>query len=869
MEYPIHPDGGIIYDPLYREAVKTGQLARYANAPQQDGSLQLGPYRLRFSMSKEAAGYDVIPITYELSWEGDAQDRPATFPVAVEATAFEDESRRQGRDLFDLNLPGHIDLKVEFLGSITGHLKPGGRHILKPDHSDTPAVYPPYERRPFVRSGVIEAGDIVWYKFRYTNTGNTILDPEGYGGSLFFPQIFRRNSRGNYEFFAEPYNLYFRDLEYLYPGESREIWFHLQSKAKESKTPQHFGISPGQYRFKFQLRYRCYRDDAPFLNVWDGPYAYIWEMPFTVEKKPREAPVREGEKTFPIEPQPDSLTRFIRTFEEFMSAFDCHQAPPSDGGRTIRNTLHLQVAPWTRQVVVKLVTAEPLAIKTVAIPIAVNNESLKVAFNPHSRACYVDQGLAWPVIAGQSMADMRTNVQIGPFPELHIRERLKEMMDCGINMVSMTAMPWLYDYTLPLIQGDIHETHTNYQGDAMKYFLDLARAEGMWVEGWGTYPYDRDTCEAISAWITGQPVKMERVNVFGYPAISAADPLLPWANAVTWLYQFQRWGDLYLQYVDGSVPISVEDTRGWVRQDISIRHAMGERTIGQFREWLKNKYTTIEAVNRAWGTHLADFKDIDPEKDQTQQSHGGVIYKQFTHTFYDWNKAVLDLDIFRTEQRVKNYRDTLEIVRKEIPDAVICLRTEGANVLVNNIDLTDPNPHFRHIYYSQRRCAVMADILQKSGIIKYHSDYTTIPYTPSELRQLVRDGVKQGIIPVYLPQFDNMRDIAINAGHGTDYQVDYNLPEPKKGYMMHVLTAVYPWFKAVYEEGGAPGILWEDIQCDGFATETQKREMRLFAGQLKEAISTPAALEARKVSRPPSQDWRKNSLAKPSYVLEK
>ena len=86
---------------------------------------------------------------------------------------------------------------------------------------------------------------------------------------------------------------------------------------------------------------------------------------------------------------------------------------------------------------------------------------------------------------------------------------------------------------------------------------------------------------------------------------------------------------------------------------------------------------------------------------------------------------------------------------------------------------------------------------------------------------------------------------------------------------MHCLTALYPWFQAVYESGGVPGILWEDYQCDGFATETQKREMRLFREKLQEAISTPAARRLRSERvRKPSQDWRKGSQALPSYRLD-
>ncbi|MHB1459551.1 MAG: hypothetical protein ACYC0V_21785, partial [Armatimonadota bacterium] len=113
---------------------------------------------------------------------------------------------------------------------------------------------------------------------------------------------------------------------------------------------------------------------------------------------------------------------------------------------------------------------------------------------------------------------------------------------------------------------------------------------------------------------------------------------------------------------------------------------------------------------------------------------------------------------------------------------------------------------------------------------------------------------------------DNMRDIAVNEKYGTDFQLHYNISEPKKGQMMHSMMALYPWFKAVYEEGGVPGIAWDDYQCDGFATETQKREMRFFQKKLMEALSTPAAKKAKAADiKQPSQEWRKNARKKWSY----
>ncbi|MBN1491072.1 MAG: beta-galactosidase [Phycisphaerae bacterium] len=865
-EYALHEDGGILYTPLTREATRTDQLARYDGIATRTQEVSLGAFRLKATLPTAARAYDVIPIHYRLAWDEEAGDVAARFPLAVEAVAFEDIERGGGRNLYDLALPGRTDLEIEYLGSITAHLRPDGRHNMKPDFSDEPAVYPPFDRKPMVRSGVVEAGDLVWFKFRYTNTGETILDPEGMGAFQFYPELHRKNADGKYVKIGNPYNLYYRDLEYLYPGESHEIWMQFQTHGA-AETPENLGLIPGDYRIRVRLTYRSYKEANALINMWDGPSLFVWDMPITVAVEPQEAPVAAGVKTLTDGGDPDKITRFIHTFEEFMTAFDCHLACPVDAvtTRAIEGTLHLQVAPWTKHIVLNLIATGPVSITSAPVPIDTDSDSLRIRFNADHPAQLIRDGLREPIVYSQTMADMRANVQLGPFPERHIHERLREMMDCGINVVSTTSMPWLYN--------DMHTPPSNHNGDAWKYVLDLARKEGMHIEGWGSYPFDRGTIEAVASWITGDTYELARVEA-SYPDggiyISHSDPRLPEANAAAILYQFQRWGDLYCQMASGEVPISVgEDTRGWLRDDVNTRFIMGDLTVQRFRDWLRKKYDTIEATNAAWDTSFASFDAIEPEKNQVQNRFGHRWeYTDPNHPFHDWNAAVADLDLFRTEVRIGNYRDTLGVVRKTIPNATVILRTEGANVLVGGIAPHDPNPHFRHIYFSQRRVGAVAEVLQASGLVRYHSDYTTLPYTPSEVRRLVRTAAAQGIIPAWLPQFDNMRDIAINTRYGNEYQIHYNLPDPRKGYMMHVLTAVYPWFKATYEEGGIPGVLWEDYQCDGFVTETQKREMRFFMTKLREAIHTPEARRARTADlEPPSQDWRKATRALRSYRL--
>ncbi len=49
-----------------------------------------------------------------------------------------------------------------------------------------------------------------------------------------------------------------------------------------------------------------------------------------------------------------------------------------------------------------------------------------------------------------------------------------------------------------------------------------------------------------------------------------------------------------------------------------------------------------------------------------------------------------------------------------------------------------------------------------------------------------------------------MRDMVFNDTYGRDHQRNYNLDHPAKGVMIHTLTAAYPWWKTIYENGGAP-----------------------------------------------------------------
>ncbi len=865
--YPLHRDGGLIYTPLQNYARANGLMTEAGEYLTSEFVFGQNRVTVRTPVSAEA--YQVIPVRYSLDAKGLAGK------LAVSVNCFE---KHHDKTCFDLNIPGKPSVRPRFLGTMTANIVPGLRNVMRPDFSDTPGVYPNYTRKPFSRSGVIEAGDIVWFKYKFTNDGDTILDPEGYGAWFYMAELHKQKSDGSWEQVGMLYNRYGRIDKYLYPGDSAEVWFSFNNCQGElnGKTPQNLGLVPGKYKVRLNFLYRWYKNiDDPLLNQWSGRGMSYYEQDFEVSRTPVYAPPtkivtlysdKDESRKDPV--RENKLPDWLHSFEEFMSSMEIFQDIGKEAPEgSLEGTIYLQVSPWAKLVSVKL-TDEKMRIAGIRIPIRINTGGLNVNYKPDHEYTLIKNGVRYPVIFTQNMADMRNHVHHTPYPEKLIWQNMLAMKECGINVIGLTAMPWLYDFIKgPYIYSQPTE-ECNQNGDAMKYFLDIAREEGFMVNGWGQYPFNRFSVEEVYNWLTDSSVSLERSSPM---EISYYEPLLAKANGSLWLYQFRRWGDLFYETEKGIVPFDVEDTRGWMRQDINVRYPLGDKTLTAFRQWCKSKYKTIDSLNEAWGSDFTEFEDIDPEKDATVNRFGHIYeYYDQTRVFHDWSPSMADLDLFRTEARLKNYRDTLREVRKVIPGAAICIRTEGGNYIVKGLDPASPDPHIRHIYYSQRRAAVMAEVLQSSDLVRFHSDYVTMPYTPDEISYLTALGVKQGMIPIHLTQFDHMRDIALNEKYGTDYQIAYNSPTPVKGIMMHCLVAVFPWWKALYEAGGVPGATWEDFECDGVVFETQRREMKLFREKLEESMTTPENMYLRTHNIiPTDESFRDYSLKKRSYIPDR
>lgn len=801
----------IRYQALSEAAEARGQLARYRGIACTTVKLQVDGMRLAAQVPKMAQAYDVIPIYYTLTTKAGSRR------VAVEATAFEDAAKTRGRKLYDLSIPGDLNVKVEYLGSVAGDIHTDQYVPLTGDPKAPVSPFPIFSQDPLVRSGEIRRADIVWYKWKITNTGDTILDPEGFGACFGEPWLIKLDDKGGEEWKANCINLYVRFLNYIYPGESTELWtvFYVPKNLPDSV----YGIRPGNYRLDFKVDVRLHQRWDWGTNIWGGTEIARVSVPLKVTEKGRKQPVKE--KHIRVD-RGENMPGYVASFEEFMTGFNVHRTTGKN--ETISGVVHLQIAPWTREISLKLILDQPMSIDVARVPVTVSTASMSIRYNPDNPMVVGDQ----PAFVAQAMPGMRAGVQLGPNPTEHLMTELQEMKTLGVNVIANTAGDWW----VPEVGGS---KDVNILAAQYKWYYDvLIRQSAMKLMGWSVYP------PASTHWyyapaerLLKKPVRPELADS-RYTApdtlIDLGDPVVPEVIAAWALHNYRRWGDLWFKTRDGVIPIDIEDTWGWLRDDINIRYPLGNLGRQRFHDWLGQKYGTIEAVNQAWDSNYASFDEIDPQADQGSESNNSElrpVYNVKENVFHDWNKAVEDWDRFRTWLRMDIYAKALAIIRKEVPGAQFDLRTEGSNMVVAGNPKSE-NLHQRHLFYSQRRNAMIFDEITTGDLIGFHSDYTTLPYSNEDLADAARQMVKSGIIPVYLPTFNHMRDLLINEHFGREYQLNYAFDKPVKAVMIHCLAAAYPWWKTIYESGGAPGVIWSDYLCDGFVTETQKRELALL-----------------------------------------
>lgn len=798
----------VSYTALSDAVRKSGQLARYESVPVTKRTIMIGDHSLDVSVPRTARAYDIIPIQYTLRQpEGERV-------TAVEAVAYENRKKAGTRAFYDLAIPGNINVKIDYLGSVCADWDKSKHHPMTVDGKSPISKSLPFKRDALVTSSTIRPAELTWFKFKITNTGDTILDPEGFSALFIEPQITKFGADGKAEWTRGTENLFERPLTYMYPGDSEVFWvvFYIPD------FPNQRGFIEGDYTIELGLLYRAYKDFNWGMNIWRGEKFASFTMPIQVRKGGGVTPVRS---TYEILDKGDKTPGIFDTFEEFMTSFRIFQGEqkPEQSG-----TIYLQVAPWTTHVTAKLILTNPNEIAVVRVPIKITDENLQIRYNPKNMMVVGDGEREMPAVVYMEMTYMRVGIQQGPYPEIDMEHRLKELKSCGVNVISDCCQnPYMPELSDP--------DYLQPGAECWKYFNDiLMRKHGMKSMGWSVYPSTGKWQYDYAEPLFGQKLKYSTTWDGVDPANTTAqvdrgDPMLPEMVAAWVRYAYGRWGDFWFTTKDGRMPIEIEDSWGWMRDDINCRYVDGPLAMQKFRDWTKAKYGSIDAVNAAWGSKFTSFGEINPEDDYGTEDGMKMVFDRMDRVFHDWSPAMADWDTFRTELRLDTIQKITELVRKTIPNADMSLRTEGANLPIR-VDPNSPSMHMRHVYYSQQRQALVYDAVKRANVITFYGDYTTLPYTEAEWRQSMRQMVADGITPVFLPQFDHMRDILINPYYGREYQMHYGLDKPAKGMMIHCLMAAYPWWKATYEEGGAPGIIGSDYLCDGFTTETQKRELK-------------------------------------------
>lgn len=853
-------DGSMVYNPLSKEAEKTGTINKFDDAAERTAKVINSYFDAEFTLPTEAAPYDLIPIDYKIT----LKDKSIGFPLTVEANAFEEPGRGQGK-MFDLATPGTMDIDIEYLGYVTGTFKEDARNIMEPDLSDTPAAaYPNYTTTDLIKSGEVQSGEIVWLKFKYTNTGDTILDLEGCGTFTIEPRLSVRQG-DSYTDIGGLYNEFVRELTYVYPGESREFWINF--RVNSEPYSERIGLSAGDYNVSFTVYYRTEYNYAPFVNMWRGRVMQVANFKFKVSDNPEQVAPEPVIKEFTNGGDSQNHASWLHYFEEFMTTYRRYNRPVDKN--VIEDRLWLQVAPFTEQIALKLIYNNPKTLSRVEVPFSIDEDGIEIKYNPDNINTVVDEdGYAWPVIYAQTMADMRANIEVSPYPEIGIVNDLLDMKDCGVNVLNTQGAPWLYD--IHVDTADKPKGYSNLKGDALRYVLDLARHLNLKMDSIATYSYGRATIGGTAKWLTGKTYPISLSNEW---EADYGDDDVAKATAPVYLYQRERWGDIYWHDANGVYNYTVEDTRGYFRYEMDMRFPLGRFARELFQEWLEEKYSTVEAMNAAWGTDYKKFTDVNPERGQKRDNSSVlgtlVVYNNNEYGFGEWGPAIIDLDIFRTELRVKNYNDCIGLIRETQPSATFLMRTEGSNFSVPGLDPKTDNAHYRFLVYEQLRNASVAEVLLKTDAIRGYADYPVLPLTPSEVSDVVSKSVNAGLIPMVMPQFDVMRDFAINDKYGRDAKAQFNLTEDKKFAIVYSLSALFPWWKATYEAGGVPGVLWQDLQCDGIVTETQQKEMKYFKSRLEKELNKPEVLKQRKVKNIYPQEIQEGKYTyDPEFIID-
>lgn len=832
--------GELIYTPISDEAQRLGTLNKYNRAEKTTGTLELGGTVLNYSVPKKVTAYDPIPIEYSISsdYEG--------YTTYVSANTFEDPDRyaENNAAYFDCNLPNNPDLEITYEGYVVGNEVDDYAAVWKSDFNDKQATqYPTYEYGELVRSGTLPAGDdYLWLKFSFKNTGDTILDPEGNGAFRFEPILYKKNNQGKWEriYFISTDNRWERLFDYLYPGESGEVWLHCYGNAE----PRSFTYYPGEFR----LTMRCYmRNEGASPASREGSGFMDASFDFTVTE---DGAMTEPNPIVYTEGKTPVRNSWIASYEEFQSSFDTLYwlfLEPS-----VSDVMYVQPAPWNDTVTLKIMHGDGNDIAAVHIPIEVESDSLFIELNPYNENYHINEdGTREPLLVTQSMIQMRGTIQMGPDSLGTGVNDLLNMKDAGINMVNTTM-------------SDTYHTTSNWRGNAYKFMMDCVRVLGFDMEGFSHYPYNYDTVVTTANRVNGGAISGKTISSFGHNGMNEG-------NGVLAKYTFTRYGDIFWINNAGVLPIAAEDTRGQLGQGWRFGIAT-DSAISQYQAWLQTIYSNITELNAAYGTSYGSFAEVDPREGAKYSATymGGYTSNGTDAAFQENTRAMAELDLYRNLARISDYKAMFKAADLPNEDNRLWIRYEGAQYLAAGINPNTTNPKYRSDYYAQRINATIPELMAASGIVFGGSNYDDCAADPSEIYELTKHTTLAGLTMSKMYSTVSQAAIVFNHVYGdSKYVAEYNLADTYlKGVTVYTSTALYPYLKAMYEGGGIPGVLWQDYHCDSFVTTTQYKELQFYTQKIQEMLQTEDGREWATNFEAPDRSFAEESKATWTYPQE-
>ncbi len=806
--HALNQEMNVIYNPISSAAKKQGTLSLYNTAQKTKGSVELSDgTTLTYEVPTNVTAYTAVPLKYTLQGGATAQK------VHVEATTWEEPARlpKGMTEYFDNTLPGNADVTFTYDGYVCSENLDGNKladwnaNIVDDKQG---IAYPHYDTSALIKSGTVPTDKEVWLRFTFTNSGNTVLKGEGQGFFNIRPFLYKEISEGVYSQVAINDNYAYRLYDALYPGESRSIWVRFTGYAS---------YPAGNYKAVLEAQVANEQGAPDWVAMYVGGRSVSENsFAFTAVANPQVTepnPVeKEPKKDYYGNPVQMVRNGWLGVYEEFQTTY--HTYCFLDSEKPKQDTLYFQPAPWDTTLTLRVLSDTTGAYEVVTLPIHVESDSITVNLNPYNNYYLVkDDGTREPLFATQNMADMRGNNQDSPYPFETMVNDLLDMKEAGVNYLTST-MAFTYETGI-----------SGFANASNRVMMDLVSLMGDFkFEPYGNYTYESS--------INKQGITKP------FAGITTADGNNKMNGALnTWTYN--RFGDMFWSSADGITPIAQEDSRGWLTIDHDWRMDLNDKTIAGFQQWLKDYYGTIESLNAAYNSEYTDFSEVDPRVEGMTDSSGHLNFTSLMpglDIFHERSKAIQDLDLFRTVNRTRDYKEALSATN--VPGAKMLARYEGSPLIAVGLKATTNNAHYREAYYQMYRAGLVGEIVAASDEIAGLSTYQNTPFTPAETYELTKSAAREGLMVMNYHM--HHREQIYNTFYG-DTKASINLRlknDDMKVTSINTYSALFPALKATYEAGGVPAVMWMDYYCNGFVTSTMYKEMQFYSNKIQEMLNT-------------------------------